>query len=55
VFARFFEQEAVAAHGAQAASMEQARWRAAAAEGWLAAGREAKRRQKAQLARMSEM
>ena len=49
------QAEAAAAHGAQEAMAEQTRWRAAAAEGWLAAGREAKRRQKAQLARMSEM
>ena len=36
-------------------SVENHHWRTQAAEAWLAAGREAKRRQKAQLARMSEI
>ncbi len=47
--------EHAAKQGAHEALSEQARWRAAAAEGWLTAGREAKRRQAAQLARMSDM
>ena len=47
--------EQAAKQGAHEAMTEQARWRAAAAEGWLTAGREAKRRQAAQLARMSDM
>lgn len=47
--------EAAAKRGASAALTEQARWRATAAEGWLTAGREAKRRQQTQLARMSDM
>ena len=47
--------EVAAKQGAQEARAEQARWRATAAEGWLTAGREAKRRQAAQLARMSDM
>ena len=47
--------EVAAKHGAHEAMAEQARWRASAAEGWLTAGREAKRRQETQLARMSDM
>ena len=49
------QAEAAAADRAREAKAEQARWRAAAAEGWLTAGREAKRRQAAQLSRMSDM
>lgn len=47
--------ENAAAQTSHAAAEGEARWRVAAAEGWLAAGREAKRRQKAQLKRMSDM
>ena len=47
--------EHAAKQGAHEAMAEQQKWRAAAAEGWLTAGREAKRRQQTQLARMSDM